>query len=287
MHRATSEHTQGKTSQRSELNGVFERKEIHDQWESVYRRGRLQQAFDDAIAKRLLRYLAVPSDGCILDAGCGTGNHTVRLAAAGFRCVGVDLSGTVLQRASQLAGARGVTSRVSFFRCRLEDMSRFGDGEFDAIHCRGVLMHIPRWKAAVRELCRVLKPGGKIAILENNHRSLELLLVRLVRLVRSGDSDMVKTEAGIEFRCRIDGAVPLTRVTNVTRLVSELRSHGVRRVARFATQFWDVNRFPRGVCRAGAILFNRCWFFLRLPSLRSSGNAVIGEKQIRIRGHNT
>jgi ubiquinone/menaquinone biosynthesis C-methylase UbiE len=278
MTKAVSEHTQVKASQRSDLSGVFQKKEIHDEWESVYRRGRLQQAFDGAIAKRLLRYLAIPSDGCILDAGCGTGNHTVRLAAAGFRCVGVDLSGAVLQRAERLAAARGVASKVSFFRCRLEDMSRFGDGAFDAIHCRGVLMHIPRWQDAVRELGRVLKPGGRIAILENNYRSLELLLVRLVRVLRNSDSEMVRTEAGMEFRCRTSGAVPLTRVTNLTRLVSELRSHRVREVARFATQFWDIARFPRGVCRAAAILFNRCWFSLRLPSFPSSGNAVIGEK---------
>ena len=57
------------------------------------------------------------------------------------------------------------------------------------------------------------------------------------------------------------------------------RAFGVRPVARFATEFWDVYRFAPGLCRNLAIRFNRLWFALRLPAGPSIGNAIIGEKQ--------
>ena len=46
--------------------------------------------------------------------------------------------------------------RLTFQQGSLEALP-FGDRRFDLVHCRGVLMHIPDWQAALRELCRVIK----------------------------------------------------------------------------------------------------------------------------------
>ena len=54
-------------------------------------------------------------------------------------------------------------------------------------------MHVPDWERALTNLCRVLKPGGRIVILESNHKAVEMLLVRSVRalfkrIARQGDA---------------------------------------------------------------------------------------------------
>jgi hypothetical protein len=89
---------------------------------------------------------------------------------------------------------------------------------------------------------------------------------------------MVRTPAGLEFWVEKPGQAPLTRVTNLRCVAGRLAEHQVRPVHRFATEFWDVNRFPPGLPRAAAAGFNFLWFVLRLPADPSSVNALVGEK---------
>jgi ubiquinone/menaquinone biosynthesis C-methylase UbiE len=58
----------------------------------------------------------------------------------------------------------------------------FKDGEFDKVLCTGVLMHIANDEAAVRELIRVLRPGGILVCSINNALSPCSLPVRLWNL---------------------------------------------------------------------------------------------------------
>ncbi len=261
----------------SELAHAYQDEAIHDRWEAAYRTNSRQDAFNDAIMERVVPYLDIPCGGRVLDAGCGIGDHTIRLARRGFQCVGIDLSAGILEEARQRAARCGVADKIEFICHGLEDMSAFKES-FDAIHCRGVLMHIPRWQDAVGELCRLLKPGGRIVIIENNHRAVETYLVRLARVLGSTEGKTIRTPGGLELHRDRQGQVPLTRIANVPCLVGELKKHGVRKVARVATEFWDIRRFPTGLPRNAAVAFNRLWFSLRLPALFSSGNAIIGER---------
>ncbi len=259
---------------------AFAGNEVHDAWSTVYRQSELQETLNGRIFTRVVRSLALPPGSRILDAGCGTGEHTFRFAELGHRCLGVDLSPYTVRRATERARARGLTTRVRF-ACGSLDALDFPDGQFDAIHCRGVLMHVPPWERAVAELCRVLRPGGKLVILESNHRSVESLLVRLARRFRRSESRLVGTPGGLEFWVEREGQAPLSRVTNLRRLGQELRAHGVTVARKFAAEFWDLNRFPAGLPRRLATRFNRLWFRLRLPAVFSSGVALIGEKDVR------
>lgn len=264
---------------RTDLCDTFQDERIHDIWESAYRQNPLQDRFNDVMMDRILRYLALPGGGRVLDAGCGIGDHALRFAKRGFHCVGVDISKPMLKRANERAQAEGLQNHVAYVCCGLEDLSPFSD-EFDAVHCRGVLMHIPRWEDALREICRVLRPGGRIVIMETNHSSVEMGVVRLVRLLRKSHARVVKTPAGIEFHRNEPGHAPLTRVANIPYLIKNLEAQGVRSITRIATEFWDIARFPAGVLRDSAIRFNRFWFRMRLFALLSCGNAVLGEKAV-------
>ena len=109
-----------------------------------------------AISFALLDGAPLPAAARLLDAGCGTGGMVGHLADRG-RAVGVDLSAEAvrLARARGAAVARGELLALPF-----------ADGTFDCVTSFDVVYH--RWvrddAAAVREMARVLRPGGLLLV---------------------------------------------------------------------------------------------------------------------------
>ena len=261
----------------SDLRETYAKPEIHQAWESVYRSNPRQDRLNDLLLERVLRLVAPPPAARFLDAGCGVGDHTIRIAQRGFRCVGVDISQTVLQHAQRNAQAAGVAPLVRFSQQALEELS-FADGSFEVVHCRGVLTHVPHWERALSHLCRVLKPGGSIVIFELNRRSLEANIVMLARRLMKRSSTLVVTPGGWEFWSEENGSPFVMRIFNLQHVLEQLEQNRIVLTHRFASEFWDINRLPSGFMRNLGILFNRVWFSSRLPAAWSSGNALIGSK---------
>lgn len=261
----------------TELKETYEQPEIHEKWESVYRRNPLQDKLNDRIMNRIMARLGLEPNALLLDAGCGTGDHSIGIVRRGFRCVGVDISENVLAKARKNVARHALETKVEF-RCEsLENLS-FSDSTFDAVYCRGVLMHIPSWEKAIFNLCRVLKPGGKIVIMESNHRSLETLLVLTVRKMTQRRSQMVWTPGGIEFWSQRANKPFLVRIGNMMHLTEVLNSHKISSIQRFSAEFFDINRFPTGIVRDAIIRLNMLCFWLQIPANLGVGNVVIGQK---------
>lgn len=108
------------------------------------------------ISQALLAGLLPETGAFVLDAGCGTGNNLVHLARRG-RAVGIDLSPEAL-RFCRSRGVTVVQGSVLSLPVR--------DGVFDCATSFDVLYH--RWvtddRSAVRELVRVLRPGGLLLV---------------------------------------------------------------------------------------------------------------------------
>jgi 2-polyprenyl-3-methyl-5-hydroxy-6-metoxy-1,4-benzoquinol methylase len=259
----------------SNLADTFQDKSIHDRWESVYRGNSLQDRFNDRMLDALIPQCGL-SEGNVLDAGCGIGEHTIRFAERGFRCVGVDVSDTVLELAGHSI-MNTPNGQVEFVHGSLEtlDLHR----AFDLIHCRGVLMHIPRWRIALTQLCRHLAPGGTIMIWENNHRSIEMKIARAMRLFRKPSRRRVVTPDGIEFHDQKPGYAPLTRVANLGSMERELDRLGIDVVVRRTSEFFDINRFPIGIARNMSIRFNRIAFRFPITRDLACGNVIIGRRR--------
>ena len=264
------------------LSETYAQEEIHSRWESVYRGHPILNRFNDKVMDKILKQLNPPRNALFLDAGCGIGDHSQRIARHGYRCVGIDLSETVLRTARREAALSGLASRTSFVCQALEELA-FRDDTFDAVHCRGVLMHVPQWEKALASLCRVLKPGGRIAILEGNHRSLEMAMVLLVRRIQARNSKMLKTAAGFEFWSEENGRPFVVRIANIQRLTNELEANRTRVLKIFAHEFWDVNRFPAGAVRNAVMWCNCVYFLFGLPRFGCIGNAIIAEKQAALK----
>jgi SAM-dependent methyltransferase len=259
------------------LKETYETPVVHADWEAVYRGNPLQDHLNVRIMDRVLAVVAPPQDARFLDAGCGVGYHSLAIAKRGYHCVGIDISETVLATARANLSQSGLSARLSF-RCEELEHLSFDDDTFDVVHCRGVLMHIPQWELAMRELCRVLKPGGSIILMEANRSSVEAGLVRVLRYLRKPRSRLVEAPGGLEFWSEVNGHPFLVRMADIAYLTTQLRACQVQVVRRFATEFWDIYRFPAGQFRNAVIHLNHLWFGLRLPASWSVGNAVIGRK---------
>lgn len=99
----------------------------------------------------------------LLDVGCGPGSITVDLAArvAPGRVLGVDVASAPLEQARELAARAGVQAE---FRVGDVYALEVDDGSFDVVHAHQVLQHLTDPVAALREMARVCRPGGVIAV---------------------------------------------------------------------------------------------------------------------------
>jgi ubiquinone/menaquinone biosynthesis C-methylase UbiE len=99
-----------------------------------------------------------------LDAGCGDGRYLAALAAElPARRAGLDISERILETARHRVEA-------DFRQGNLESIP-FADAEFDLVLCSQVIEHVLDADAAVRELARVLRPGGTLIISTDNARN--------------------------------------------------------------------------------------------------------------------
>ena len=98
----------------------------------------------------------------ILDLGCGAGETSVYFAKKGAQVIALDISPEMVAVGRRLADKHGV--KVDFQTAVAEKLP-FPDGHFDAVFGNGVLHHVDLIPT-LKEIRRVLKPGGKAAFIE-------------------------------------------------------------------------------------------------------------------------
>ena len=114
-------------------------------------------------AWRALLLGALPAaPGRVADLGCGTGTLSLLLAEEGFSVDGVDLSPEMVRLARGKAGdRRGIT-----FVEGDADAPPLAPGGYDAVLCRHVLWAMPDPAAALRRWIDLLRPGGRLVLVE-------------------------------------------------------------------------------------------------------------------------
>ncbi len=127
---------------------------------------RYDAAFDDpgpegnALRARLAATISVLGNGPgrVLDAGMGPGRLCVELQRRGWTVIGLDVSEKMVKFARARIGQPG-----SVLCGRVERLP-FSEGYFDAVVATGVLEYLPDVTTGIRELVRVLRPGGLAAL---------------------------------------------------------------------------------------------------------------------------
>jgi SAM-dependent methyltransferase len=118
------------------------------------------ETFTTIPAARLVRFAGITRGMHVLDVGCGTGVVAITAARAGAKVSAVDLTPPLLERARE--NARIADVAIDFREGDVEQLA-FADGEFDAVLSQFAHIFAPRPEVAVREMLRVLKPGGTLA----------------------------------------------------------------------------------------------------------------------------
>ncbi|HEY5693726.1 MAG TPA: class I SAM-dependent methyltransferase [Gaiellaceae bacterium] len=108
-----------------------------------------------------------PDAGRVLDVASGTAAVAIELARAdaGRTVVGVDQSPEMLAAGRERVEQAGLGERVELRESRAEALP-FADGEFDALTFTYLLRYVDDVPATLRELVRVVRPGGTVAMLE-------------------------------------------------------------------------------------------------------------------------
>jgi 2-polyprenyl-3-methyl-5-hydroxy-6-metoxy-1,4-benzoquinol methylase len=194
-----------------------------------WRRTRLGQ-LTERVESALVFDLAGPLAGRrVLDAGCGDGTYAIEAAARGARVVSVDADPSMLRAAEMRARERGVV--VDLHEGRIEALP-FGDGWFDAVFAVTVLCFVADATAAMRELARVLVPGGRLVLGELGRFSSWAAWRRLrgwfgsatwraARFYGERDLSGLLRGAGLEVE-RIAGAVYYPPIGSAARILAPL-----------------------------------------------------------------
>lgn len=127
------------------------------------------RAFDPELT-RTLGELPVDTDSAVLDLACGDGFYTVRLArrlGPRGRVVGVDTNDAYLDAARDLAAKERGDAHIELVDAPVDDLP-FDDASFDLIWCAQSLYSLPEPVEALKRVARVLRPGGTLAVLEND-----------------------------------------------------------------------------------------------------------------------
>jgi ubiquinone/menaquinone biosynthesis C-methylase UbiE len=124
------------------------------------------------ILETYLAWIDWPENARILEVGCGTGAITRVLARRRgvAAIVGVDPSSVFLAKARELSAEH---AHVTFSAGDVRALE-FGDGDFDAAIAHTCLTHVPGPDQALRELFRVLKAGGSLAVFDGDYASTTL-----------------------------------------------------------------------------------------------------------------
>jgi ubiquinone/menaquinone biosynthesis C-methylase UbiE len=123
------------------------------------------------IGRRSMDMLALSAGERVVDVGCGTGVFLPRLAEAvgvGGQVVGVDLAHPFVDQ------ARARTQDIRTVRVDQGDACAlpYPDDSFDAAHCERVLQHLVDPGAALSEIARVVRPGGRVLVAEPDWGSM-------------------------------------------------------------------------------------------------------------------
>ena len=158
-----------------------------------------------------LERLEVSHGDWVLDAGCGEGRHCFGCLERGANVVGVDLDFASLRDAAKRLRRRAKQLD------RVGDMNQgdafhlpYPDATFDRVICSEVMEHVHDYRGAARELARVTKPGGRVAITIPTATS-ENLYLRLgddyfespgghIRIFRPKELALGLAEAGLATR---------------------------------------------------------------------------------------
>jgi len=159
----------------------------------------------------------------VLEIGCGAGSASCYFARAEARITGIDITERALAIAAANARSQGLGDRVTLRRMDAEQMA-FPDASFDHVYSWGVIHHSRDPALIMREIARILRPGGTGMVMVYHRRSLRYVGRGLWWLIARGRLARGETLATVQANFT-DGYYH--RHYTATELAADLKAVGL------------------------------------------------------------
>ncbi len=156
----------------------------------------------------------------VLEIGCGLGTDGAQFAQAGADYTGVDLTEAAVDLARKRFEMFGLPGN---FQTADAEQLEFADETFDIVYSHGVLHHTPETRKAIREVHRVLRPGGR-AVVMLYHRDSYNYRVNISMLRRAG-AHLLRWNSGVKLAHLITGEPLDSLREHAKRLKTEKESY--------------------------------------------------------------
>lgn len=165
-------------------------RKFHDIWASTIdiEGIRVVDYFESCTAPEnrfILKQMGDLKDKHLLDLGCGAGENSVYFAKKEARCLATDYSSGMVDLAVNLAAKNSVKVEGKVMDAMALE---FSDNTFDFVYASNLLHHLPNPRLTIREMHRVLKPGGKACFWDPlKHNPVINVYRRIATKVRTED----------------------------------------------------------------------------------------------------
>ncbi|MGP1271717.1 MAG: methyltransferase domain-containing protein [Phycisphaerales bacterium] len=248
-------------------NSVYEHAETIDSWDDTFYRPAARAHYDRAVAG-LIRAMGVLPGQTVLDAGCGTGVHSIRAAQLGCRMRSVDISEAMLAKSRQNAERAGLEHPPEFEQQDLTNLT-LPDNSVDHAFSWGVVIHIREMEKALAELVRVVKPGGSIGLQMTNASAVDHKLESVARALLPGRKplDVVRSPFGPGFAWEWNGAEIFTWRIKADQLVRHMReAHNAVQTYRRISELTEIQHRLPGFLSTPIHLVNGLAYRVGLPA---------------------
>ena len=258
------------------IENVFEQDATVESWDDDYYHPIAVRQYDRAVA-RMVRLLGVPEGGRVLDAGCGPGVHSIRVAKLGREVEAIDLSHTMLGEAERRANDAGVGEKITFAQQDLTSLD-FEDQSREFVFSWGVVIHIPDAEAALDNLARIVKPGGRLALHLTNNEALDHKLERFGRTVMRKPLALEDRSLGRGAWYEMHGHNLWVWRFDLNAVSAFLAERGLTLRHRVVGELTEIQRRVKGPPRWGLLRMNSAASRLNVGSHAGATNLLVFER---------
>jgi ubiquinone/menaquinone biosynthesis C-methylase UbiE len=257
-------------------HAVFEQHATVKSWDSDYYHPIAERYYDRAI-KMMLRLMNVGPGAEVLDAGCGPGVHSIRVARAGFRVRAIDISQTMLNEAKARVAEAGLSAAVEF---QQENLTRLTlpDASYKYVFSWGVIIHIHDVEKALDELARIVAPGGRLGLYVTNRKAWDHKLESLARLLLRKPVGRESLSLGNGVWYDMHGEKLWVWQFDIPELQRQLERRGFRVTHRMIGEFSELQRRVGEPLRRILLRLNNLCFRLNVPASAAVTNILIFQK---------
>jgi len=247
------------------------------QWRDVYDEALVDGAIYRKRLEIVLRWideLAIPAREKVLEIGCGSGRCTAALAQRGYFVQAIDSVAGMLNSTRQLAVQAGVSSSVSTSLGDAHNLP-FQDSSFGLVLAIGVIPYLHSPEKALREMARVLRPGGFILVTGGNRWRLNYVLDPWICPPLQRAKRIIGAIRRPFRKPRPDPPWPPLRLDSLRELERWLSSVGLAKVKAKTVGFPPVTFHCRPIFGERNSIRLNCWLQWladhNVPGIRSSG----------------